>query len=261
MKYIFILVCGSLALLLVAGCSILPDTKPENGLILVLQVEPLSGDRPVGDAQLQMVHKVLEERARAIGAVQPSAEVEGSDHILLTLPGITNLESAAVITKPGFLEFIDTGSQPLEEGEIVTTTLGGPSADQLQEDTIAQTLSSSRDEVWEVVVTSEDMDRSKTEVKTNSTGIPVVSFTFTGAGQKKLADFTSKNVANYMPIVLDKKVISSPVIQGAITEGSGEISGLTLYEANELAVQLKSDSLPVRLTLIESRQMSGTPTP
>jgi preprotein translocase subunit SecD len=61
-----------------------------------------------------------------------------------------------------------------------------------------------------------------------------------------------------MPITLDKRVISSPVIEGAITGGSGVIRGMTLAEAQKLALQLKYGALPVSLTLQSERKISAT---
>jgi preprotein translocase subunit SecD len=112
--------------------------------------------------------------------------------------------------------------------------------------------------VWPVVVTGDDIDGSKVSVTFDQANLPQVSFTLKGEGPQKLADFTSKNIGKYMPIVLDKKVISSPIIQGAITGGQGVINGMTLVEARKLAVQLKYGALPLSLRLLESRKISAT---
>jgi preprotein translocase subunit SecD len=62
-----------------------------------------------------------------------------------------------------------------------------------------------------------------------------------------------------LAIVLDKQVISVPVIQDAITEGQGRITGsFTVEEANRLAVQLRYGSLPVPLKIVESKNVGPT---
>ena len=59
--------------------------------------------------------------------------------------------------------------------------------------------------------------------------------------------------------MLDKKVISSPVIQAAITGGEGQISGnFTQASANAFAVQLRYGSLPVPVQVAESRTVGAT---
>ena len=51
-----------------------------------------------------------------------------------------------------------------------------------------------------------------------------------------------------MAIVLDKDVVSAPVIREAIVTGSGQISGnFTTQEANELAILLRAGALPAPL--------------
>ncbi len=54
---------------------------------------------------------------------------------------------------------------------------------------------------------------------------------------------------NRLAIVVDNKVISAPVVQSAITNGSGVINGsFTENRAKDLATQLNAGALPVNLT-------------
>jgi len=112
--------------------------------------------------------------------------------------------------------------------------------------------------IYDVVVTGDEIDGNKVAVQFDTNNVPRVTFTMKGDGSKLLADFTSANMGKYMPILLDKKVISSPSIQGAIVGGNGEITGVTLREAQDLAVQLKFGALPVGLKLLETRLISAT---
>ena len=65
---------------------------------------------------------------------------------------------------------------------------------------------------------------------------------------------TRRNVKKPFAIVLDKQVISAPVIQEPILGGSGQISGnFTTKTARDLALKLRSGALPVPLTVIEER--------
>jgi preprotein translocase subunit SecD len=59
--------------------------------------------------------------------------------------------------------------------------------------------------------------------------------------------------------VVDKRVISTPVINQPITSGSGVISGDFTYEtANNLAIQLRYGSLPIPLKVVEVRTVGPT---
>jgi preprotein translocase subunit SecD len=114
-------------------------------------------------------------------------------------------------------------------------------------------------ERYQTIVTGDQIDGSKVSVQFNpTTSLPEVVFTLKGDGPKVFGDFTQANVGKYMPILLDKRVISSPVIQGPIIGGQGVINGMSADEARRLALQLKYGALPVSLRPIESRKISAT---
>ncbi|MET0432052.1 MAG: protein translocase subunit SecD, partial [Hyphomicrobium sp.] len=86
------------------------------------------------------------------------------------------------------------------------------------------------------------------------TNEPVINFRFNQSGARKFGNFTKDNVGRPFAIVLDDKVLSAPVIREAILGGSGQISGnFTVESTNKLAVQLRSGSLPTKLTIVEER--------
>ncbi|MBN9282255.1 MAG: protein translocase subunit SecD [Hyphomicrobium denitrificans] len=85
-------------------------------------------------------------------------------------------------------------------------------------------------------------------------GEPVINFRFNQIGARKFANFTKDHVGRPFAIVLDDKVLSAPVIREPILGGSGQISGsFTVEGTNTLAVQLRSGSLPTKLTIVEER--------
>lgn len=86
-----------------------------------------------------------------------------------------------------------------------------------------------------------------------------IAFTLKSDAAKVFADYTSANVNKYLAIVLDKKVLSAPVIKNAITDGQGVIQGgFTSDSANQLAVQLRYGSLPVPVKVVESQTVGPT---
>jgi preprotein translocase subunit SecD len=75
-----------------------------------------------------------------------------------------------------------------------------------------------------------------------------IDFTLTSEGSKTFSDVTTRLVGKQLAIVVDDKVISAPTIQGAITNGSGRITGsFTATRAKDLATQLNAGALPVNL--------------
>lgn len=84
----------------------------------------------------------------------------------------------------------------------------------------------------------------------------VVNFTFDSVGARKFADVSSANVGRRFAIVLDDHVISAPVINEAIRNGRGQISGnFTARSAQDLSVLLRAGALPAPLTVIEERSV------
>jgi protein-export membrane protein SecD len=86
-----------------------------------------------------------------------------------------------------------------------------------------------------------------------------VTFRFDTAGARRFGRATQANVGRPFAIVLDKKVISAPVIREPILGGSGQISGnFTVAEANDLSVLLRSGALPAKLTILEERTVGAS---
>lgn len=82
---------------------------------------------------------------------------------------------------------------------------------------------------------------------------PYITFELNDDGAKNFGEFTTNNVGKYLAIVLDKKVVSTPVINSPITDGKGIIQGqYTVDTANELATILRFGSLPVPLEVAQS---------
>ncbi|PIZ26517.1 MAG: protein translocase subunit SecD, partial [Chloroflexi bacterium CG_4_10_14_0_8_um_filter_57_5] len=73
------------------------------------------------------------------------------------------------------------------------------------------------------------------------------------------SDYTGSHVDQYLAIVLDKEVISVPIIKNQISDGQGVIQGkFTSNSANALAIQLRYGSLPVPLKIVETRIVGPT---
>jgi protein-export membrane protein SecD len=88
---------------------------------------------------------------------------------------------------------------------------------------------------------------------------PVVAFSFNKEGSDLFAKMTSENVGSRFAIVLDGSLITAPVIRESITGGSGQISGgFTNETANNLAIILKSGSLPTQIKIIQEKQIGPT---
>ncbi len=85
-----------------------------------------------------------------------------------------------------------------------------------------------------------------------------VEFTLTDEGGPIFEEHTRTHQGQYLTIVLDKEVISSPSIS-AVIDTVGTITGnFALEEAQQLATQLRFGSLPVPLRIESTRQVGAT---
>jgi len=88
---------------------------------------------------------------------------------------------------------------------------------------------------------------------------PYVSLDLTGRGGKVFANLTEKNVGRRMAIVLDGVVRSAPVIRERILGGSAQISGsFTHEEASDLAIVLRVGALPAPVDIIQNMTVGAS---
>ncbi len=114
------------------------------------------------------------------------------------------------------------------------------------------------DRVFATVLTGAHLKTAEVQ-RNEQTGQFLIAFELTEEGGQIFEEYTGRNVDKYLSIVLDKEVISSPVIRSQIPEGRGVIEGdFTLEEARTLVIQLRYGSLPVPLRVETIRSIGPT---
>lgn len=226
----------------------------QGGLQVLLKAD-LPEDVEIESAQLDTSRQIIEQRVNALGVAEPLVQTEGDRRILVELPGIDNPDEAvSLIQETALLEFVDTGSFPLEEGTCIRTTLNeGPSRCEYDE---AGNLSVAPAPTYETVMTGAAIQSA--ESASSDFGQYFVDFTLRAEERELFANYTRANQGEFLTIVLDKQVISSPQIS-AVIEGQGTITGnFSLEEAQRLALQLRFGSLPIPLVIDSTRQIGAT---
>ncbi len=88
------------------------------------------------------------------------------------------------------------------------------------------------------------------------TGKPEVALSFNQNGAKLFGDITTRNVGRPVGIFLDYYLISAPVVQQPITDGSAVITGnFTVDAAKQLAIAINSGALSMPIKLVEQRNI------
>ena len=200
------------------------------------------------DQSLEIIRRRIDET----GVREPVIQRQGSDRILVQLPGVDNPQRIkALIGKTAKMTFHLT-----DDSVNLADALGGrapPGTEVLPlVDRKAPKGQERRVVVRKrVVVSGENLVDAQPSFQQ---GEPVVSFRFNSLGGKRFGEATSQNVGKHLAIVLDGQVISAPQIREPILGGSGVITGaFTVAEAQDLALLLRAGALPAPLTVLEER--------
>ncbi|MFO1142914.1 MAG: protein translocase subunit SecD [Amaricoccus sp.] len=194
---------------------------------------------------MQQSLEIIRRRVDEAGTREPSIQRQGSDRILVQVPGVGSAqELLEIIGKTARLSFHPVASRTMDPN-------AKPGLDQM--------VLPSMDEkgVFYVldkrpVVTGEQLVDSQPSFDQN--GRSAVTFRFNPTGGAAFGEYTAANIGKPFAIVLDNQVISAPVIQAHISGGSGIITGnFTPDESSRLAILLRAGALPAEIKVLEQR--------
>ncbi|HET7030548.1 MAG TPA: protein translocase subunit SecD [Candidatus Limnocylindrales bacterium] len=245
-----ILIIGVLALIIdfVPGLAV-PDSSQagsrvletklgldlQGGLRVEYQAQPVDGKNPDA-AALGVIRTIIENRVNATGVSEPLVTTQGSDRIVIEMPGISDPNAVReLVRQTGRLDFVPLGTTQKAKGDLVDEKQFPP--------------------------LFSGTELNSAAVGTDQTGLRVVNFTLKENGAKAFADYTAQHVGQYFAIVLDGKVISAPVINSSIPGGNVEISspgGFPLAEATQIVTVLQFGSLPFPIVELSNQTISPT---
>ena len=208
----------------------------EGGLRVEYQAIPV-GDRAPGPGDMSIIKDIIERRVNTTGVSEPVVVTQGSDRVVVELPGVTDPESIRrLVGQTGRLEFVPLGTTPAQEGQVLDLVATPPlfAGEEVQSATVG----------------------------TDQNGRPAVDFVLKAEGARLFGDYTAQHNGEYFAIALDGAVISAPVIQSPIPDGRGQITGGTSgfppKEAQNLVTVLKFGSLPFPIQELSSETISAT---
>ena len=185
--------------------------------------------------------ETIRRRIDSLGTKEPNITRQGVDRIVIQAAGESDPERLkAVVGKTAKLTFqmVDDSVTPedIAAGRIPPGSEALP-GDEFQPVYVVRKRA---------LVSGDELVDSRQSF--DDRGAPAVSFKFNGSGSRKFGDATARNVGKRFAIVLDGRVISAPVINGAIPGGSGIITGsFSVQSAADLALLLRSGALPAPL--------------
>lgn len=238
----------------------------------------------IHEMTVKQAEEAVRNRVDRYGVAEAVINRQGSDRIIIELPGIKDPDRIIdIIRKTGLLEF-KLVDESMDQGELTALVGQSRAEKQIPEghskdigDQINSALQGKIPEDTEVLFEVERDSTTKMVVQTSpyllkkradvtgdmlrnaQVGIidnePNVSLSFNKIGTKNFGELTEKNVGKRLAIVLDGMVSTAPVIQGSIPNGEAQITlGYGSYEsllneAEDLALLLREGALPASLTV------------
>ncbi len=207
----------------------------EGGLRVEYQALPVNGQSPDAEA-LGVIRDIVERRVNQTGVSEPVVTTQGTDRIVVELPGVDDPQSIRnLIGQTGQLQFV-----PIPRGAPVATE--------------GQTLN------YPPLFSGVEIETAT--IGSDQTGRRTVNFVLRSEGARLFQEHTRAHVNEQFAITLDNVVISAPNINEEIPNGQVQISagagGYPLKEAQNLVTVLKFGSLPFPIQELSNETISAT---
>ena len=196
----------------------------------------------IKNSSLDQALEIVRRRIDEVGTNEPNILKRGNDRILVELPGLDDpMRIKNLLGKTANLtfRFIVKNSEEAFGVEKLFFENGLDNA-----------LVSKR-----IIISGENLLDAQPSMDSQANQT-IVSFNLDRVGAKRFGKATKTGIGKRLAIILDGKIVSAPIIQGAILGGSGQISGnFTFQSATDLALLLRSGALPAPLNILEERSV------
>ena len=222
----------------------------QGGMHLLLKVDtaglPEKDREDASDRALEIIRNRIDQ----FGVRETSIQRQGSDEIVVQLPGVTERERAIdLIGKTALLEFklVTSDMEKLKQA-MEGNVPDGLELKYTEEDKEPVLLEK------QVVLTGDSLTNASVRFNQSEFNEPIVGLEFNAEGAKKFAQITADNIGRRLAIVLDGKVQSAPRIKEAIPSGEAVITGrFSIDAAKDLALVLRVGALPAPMHIEEER--------
>ncbi len=205
--------------------------------------------KTIQDSAIKQSLEIVRKRIDESGTKEPLIQRSGRNRILLQLPGVKDPERIKdLLGKTAKLNFHMVDDDDAKSLSLNIAPFGRMIVSDIENAEIKYLLEKKSRVGGENLI---DANASFDPTEGHA-----VSFRFDTTGAQKFGKATSENIGKRFAVVLDGVVITAPVINSAITGGSGIITGnFTSQEATDLAVLLRAGALPAPLEIVEERSV------
>jgi len=230
---------------------VLREEGEGSDLRLIATLSP-AAIRNVQNYALKQNITTLHNRINELGVSEPVIQQQGSDRVVVQLPGVQDTAQAKkILGRTATLEVRLLCESPEDLSALASGAV--PFGCERYTDRNGQVLLTKR----QVILTGENLTDAQAGFD-NQTQEPAVHLTLDAKGARIFRDVTRENVGKRMAILLFEKgkgeVVTAPVIRTEIGGGRVQISGrMTTQEANDVALLLRAGSLAAPMEIIEER--------
>ncbi len=234
----------------------LSSEKVEGGIWKIRLVLDSKQAEQIKKHAIDQALETIRNRIDQFGVSEPEITLQGTDRILIQLPGIRDPERAkSLIGRTALLEFklVD------DEGDLDAALKGMiPEGDVILYQRVVDPKTGGVKKIpyllrERTLMTGEVLKDARVALDSQFHE-PYIALEFDDIGAKLFEQITGANVKKRLAIILDDNVYSAPVIQERIAGGRAQITGrFTTDEANELAIVLRAGALPAPVKIIEER--------
>ncbi|MDA9290745.1 protein translocase subunit SecD [Amylibacter sp.] len=219
--------------------DIIVSSQDDMVIIELSEAEKIATDTRTMEQSLEIIRRRVDEA----GTREPTIQRQGTDRVLIQVPGIGSAEELkSIIGKTAKLTFHKVIQRTSNSDERIKTR---------------QVLLPAQDDegVYYVldktpVINGDHLTDAQPAFDENNR--PAVSFRLNTSGARIFGQYTAENIGTPFAIVLDKEVVSAPTIQSHISGGSGIITGqFGVEETTLLSIQLRAGALPAELEYLQ----------
>ena len=223
-----------------AGSNDIIVTSQNDMVIIELsEAEKIATDTRTMDQSLEIIRRRVDEA----GTREPTIQRQGTDRVLIQVPGIGSAEELkSIIGKTAKLTFHKVSQRTSNpEERVKNRQILLPAQD---EEGVFYILDKTP------VINGDHLTDAQPAFDQNNR--PAVSFRLNTTGARIFGQYTAENIGTPFAIVLDKEVVSAPTIQSHISGGSGIITGqFGVEETTLLSIQLRAGALPAELEYLQ----------
>jgi len=240
----------------------------QGGLSVTLTTTDTSGEGTISQENMEKSRSIIENRVNALGAAETSVSVQGTNQILVQIPGMSDAEEALrIIGQTGKLEFARLDSFT-DQNVVQQIESGNYGTEGTVTDEYGNTLPSGKTQHLKVeegtytdIVTGENIELVTVDRASETSTDYAVNLRLDSAGAEAFYQASKDLLPTHgkIVIILDGEVQSAPAIQGEIPNGQVQITGnYTQTEAQHLQTILESGSLPVSFSVSQSQVVGPT---